>query len=39
MSKRKEIFKKKGNVVKELTHKILKLLKQAPNESYNYKRC
>ena len=38
MSKRKEIYKKKGNVVKELTQKILKILNQSPNESFNYKQ-
>ncbi len=38
MSKRKEIYKKKGNVVKELTQKILKILNKSPNESFNYKQ-
>jgi len=38
MSKRKSIYKKKGNVVKELTQKILKILNQSPNDSFNYKQ-
>ena len=38
MSKRKKNYKKKGNVVKDLTRKILKVLNQAPNKSFNYKQ-
>ncbi|WP_456420660.1 ribonuclease R [Lutibacter sp.] len=38
MSKRKNIYKKKGNIVKDLTQKILKLLNQTPSQSYNYKQ-
>ena len=38
MSKKKKIYKKKGNVVKDLTRKILKLLNQEPNKSFNYKQ-
>jgi len=38
MSKKKKIYKKKGNVVKDLTRKILKLLNQSPNKSFNYKQ-
>jgi len=37
MSKRK-IYKKKGNIIKDLTRKILKLLNQSPNQSFNYKQ-
>ena len=38
MSTRKKIYKKKGNVVKDLTQKIFKVLNQAPNKSFNYKQ-
>ena len=38
MSKRKKIYKKKGNVVKDLTIKILRILNQSPNKSFNYKQ-
>ena len=38
MSTRKKIYKKKGNVVKELTYKIIKILNQSPNDSFNYKQ-
>ena len=37
MSKRK-IYKKKGNVIKDLTRKILRFLNQAPDKSFNYKK-
>jgi len=37
MSKRK-IYKKKGNIIKDLTRKILKLLNQNSNQSFNYKQ-
>ena len=37
MSK-KNIYKKKGNIIKDLTRKILQLLNQSPNESFNYKQ-
>jgi ribonuclease R len=38
MSKRKNIYKKKGNIVKDLTRKILRILNQAPHQSFNYKQ-
>ena len=38
MSKRKKNYKKKGNVVKDLTRKILRVLNQAPSKSFNYKQ-
>jgi ribonuclease R/exosome complex exonuclease DIS3/RRP44 len=38
MSTRKKIYKKKGNVIKDLTKKILKILNQSPSNSYNYKQ-
>jgi len=37
MSKRK-IYKKKGNILKDLTRKILQLLNQSPDKSFNYKQ-
>ena len=38
MSKNKNIYKKKGNVIKDLTRKILKLLNQDSKNSFNYKQ-
>ncbi|MFA5298943.1 MAG: ribonuclease R [Lutibacter sp.] len=38
MSKRKEIFKKRGNEIKDLTQKILKILNQSPDKSFNYRQ-
>ncbi|MBG7630350.1 MAG: ribonuclease R [Bacteroidetes bacterium] len=38
MSKRKTNYKKKGNVIKDLTRKLLKLLNQEANNSFNYKQ-
>jgi len=38
MSKRKTNYKKKGNVIKDLTRKLLQLLKQDANNSFNYKQ-
>lgn len=38
MSKRKNIYKKKGNVIKDLTRKILQLLNQYPKQSFNYRQ-
>ena len=38
MSKKKKIYKKKGNVIKDLTRKILKLLNQNATNSFNYKQ-
>ena len=38
MSKRKEIYKKKGNVIKDLTQRITKTLNQSPDKSYNYRQ-
>jgi ribonuclease R/exosome complex exonuclease DIS3/RRP44 len=37
MSKKKR-YKKKGNIIKDLTRKILQLLNQFPNQSFNYKQ-
>ena len=36
--KKKKIFKKKGNIVKDLTRNIFKILKENPNTSFNYKQ-
>jgi len=38
MSKRNKIYKKKGNVIKDLTRKILKLLNQDTSKTYNYRQ-
>jgi ribonuclease R/exosome complex exonuclease DIS3/RRP44 len=38
MSKRKKIYKKKGNIIKDLTRKILKLLNQDTSKTYNYRQ-
>ncbi|MFD1292913.1 ribonuclease R [Lutibacter holmesii] len=38
MSKKKKLYKKKGNVIKDLTRKILKLLNQNASNSFNYKQ-
>ncbi len=38
MSKRKKNYKKKGNIIKDLTRKILQLLNQSPNQSFNYRQ-
>ncbi|MGV8945839.1 MAG: ribonuclease R [Lutibacter sp.] len=38
MSKRKEIFKKRGNGIKDLTQKISKILNQFPDKSFNYRQ-
>ncbi|WP_457610546.1 ribonuclease R [Lutibacter sp.] len=38
MSKRKKTYKKKGNIIKDLTQKILKILNQSPTKGYNYKQ-
>jgi len=38
MSKRKKIYKKKGNVIKNLTQNLLKILNQSPSKSFNYKQ-
>ncbi|NLP59086.1 ribonuclease R [Lutibacter sp. B1] len=38
MSKRKNIYKKKGNVIKDLTRKILQILNQSPTQNFNYKQ-
>ncbi len=38
MSKRKKIYKKKGNIIKDLSRKIIKILNQAPANSFNYKQ-
>ena len=38
MSKKKKIYKKKGNVIKDLTRKIFKILNEDGNKSFNYKQ-
>lgn len=38
MSRKKKIYKKKGNVIKDLTRNILKILKEHPDKFYNYKQ-
>ncbi len=38
MSKRKKNYKKKGNIIKDLTKKILKILNQSPKDSFNYRQ-
>ena len=38
MTKRKKIYKKKGNIIKDLTRNILKLLNQSSLQSFNYKQ-
>jgi ribonuclease R/exosome complex exonuclease DIS3/RRP44 len=38
MSKRKKIYKKKGNIIKDLTKKILKILNLSPNNTFNYRQ-
>jgi ribonuclease R/exosome complex exonuclease DIS3/RRP44 len=38
MPKKKSLYKKKGNVIKDLTQKVLKLLNQDPKNSFNYKQ-
>lgn len=38
MTKRKKIYKKKGNVVKHLTRNILQLLNKNSNQNFNYKQ-
>ena len=38
MSKRKKIYKKKGNIIKDLSRKIIQILNQAPANSFNYKQ-
>jgi ribonuclease R/exosome complex exonuclease DIS3/RRP44 len=36
--KKKKIYKKKGNIVKDLTKNIFKILKEDTSKSYNYKQ-
>ncbi|MDG1744048.1 MAG: ribonuclease R [Polaribacter sp.] len=36
--KKKKTFKKKGNIVKDLTRNIFKILKENPDTSFNYKQ-
>jgi ribonuclease R len=38
MSNRKNMYKKKGNVIKDLTRKLLKILNNSPSNSFNYKQ-
>ncbi|MFY0602391.1 MAG: ribonuclease R [Flavobacteriaceae bacterium] len=38
MSRKKKIYKKKGNVIKDLTRNILKVLKEDSDKFYNYKQ-
>ena len=36
--KKKNIYKKKGNIVKDLTKNIFKILNEDTSKSYNYKQ-
>lgn len=38
MSRKKKIYKKKGNVIRDITRNILKILKDHPDKFYNYKQ-
>jgi ribonuclease R/exosome complex exonuclease DIS3/RRP44 len=38
MARKNKKYKKKGGVIRDLTRKILKLLNQSPNKSFNYKQ-
>ena len=38
MNKKKKIYKKKGNTIKDLSQKILKLLAKNPSKTWNYKQ-
>lgn len=38
MSTRKKIYKKKGNIIKDLTIKIVKILTKEPDKSFNYRQ-
>ena len=38
MSNRKKMYKKKGNVIKDLTRKIIKILNLSQSNSFNYKQ-
>lgn len=38
MSRKKKIYKKKGNIIKDLTRNILRILKEHPDKFYNYKQ-
>ena len=38
MSKKKKNYKKKGNIIKDLTQKTLKILNQSPKDSFNYRQ-
>ncbi|MBE7629315.1 ribonuclease R [Tenacibaculum piscium] len=38
MTRKKKIYKKKGNVIKDLTLKIFKILKEDTSKTYNYKQ-
>jgi len=38
MSRKKKIYKKKGNVIKDLTRNVLKILKDHPDKFYNHKQ-
>ncbi|WP_445748208.1 ribonuclease R [Polaribacter sp.] len=38
MSSKKKIFKKKGNIIKDLTKNIFKILKEDPTKQFNYKQ-
>ena len=38
MSRKKKIYKKKGNVIKDLTRNIFKILNEDSDKHYNYKQ-
>ncbi len=38
MSRKKEIYKKKGKIIKDLTRNILNIVKENPSKIYNYKQ-
>ena len=38
MSRKKKIYKKKGNVIKDLTKNIFKILNEDSSKYYNYKQ-
>ncbi|MBT3546600.1 MAG: ribonuclease R, partial [Flavobacterium sp.] len=38
MSRKKKIYKKKGNIIKDLTRNIFKILNEDPAKYYNYKQ-
>ena len=38
MASKKKIFKKKGNIIKDLTKNIFKILKEDASKQFNYKQ-